>query len=68
MAARNGQLGRLRKYHPKYFRKLMIKTEMGKILLEAKKVKSSFDKKSLKIKSDNIGYIIKRYPDYFDCF
>lgn len=68
MAVRNGQLGRLRRYHPKYFRKLMIKTEMGNTLLKAKKLISRYDNKVPEIRSNNIGYILKKYPNFFDLF
>lgn len=67
MAARNGQLKRLREYHPLLFKRLMLKTEMGEVLLKAKDIMLE-NKKNRPVQSNNIEYILKEYPDYFDYF
>lgn len=67
MAVRNGQLKRLRVYHPHLFRKLLFNSGMGEELLKAKKLLCKLNGK-VTTTSNNLRYIMKKYPEYFDTF
>jgi len=65
MAIRNGQLRRLRETHPDLYRRLVIDSDMGAVLLHAKCVVERLDHREL-LQGREMSELLRERPDFFD--